>query len=282
MKPTDVKIFLSGALADGGAQSFTYLSLGGFRSSSEVPNKKSATPSATPIAGVTINFAGTANSNGTGTLTYTAAAKELQWTPPSGVIGLPVVFTANATKIIYANDVSMWVEVTVVFTSLPIANQTDSITILDNLLTLNNLFDDVKNTEAKVGIVKHRGIFIKNTHVEESIASAKMFIALQRPFTEGLVEFAFENPINRLNGSIQTIDRENISPTGLGTTVDGQSVWTRVTTKSIAVSIPGSKDLKKDEFVGLWFRRIIFKDAVLNTNSVFTVTFFGDVPSLEN
>lgn len=130
MKGPDVKIFLSKATVDGGVQTNPNLSLGGFRSSTELLNKKNAVkPAPATIAGVTINFASVANVDGNGTLTYTAATKELQWTPPGGTIGTAVAFTVNATKVIYGSDISMFVEVTVTFASLPVANQTDTIAI---------------------------------------------------------------------------------------------------------------------------------------------------------
>ena len=59
MIPPALKIYYSGALSDGGNQPFPNNSLGNYRSSTEMINKKDATAPST-ITGVTIDFASVA------------------------------------------------------------------------------------------------------------------------------------------------------------------------------------------------------------------------------
>lgn len=128
MKLPDIKFFKTGATSDGGTPGA--FDSGRYRSGTEMFNKKNAiAPAPASITGVVINYASVANIDGNGILTYTNATKELQWTPPGGTIGAPVAFSANATKILYGNDISNYIEVTVTYASLPAGNATDSIAI---------------------------------------------------------------------------------------------------------------------------------------------------------
>lgn len=275
MKLTDIKLYLSGAAShDATIPTDSNLSLGGFKTTNEIFNKKTATPSGSPIAGVTVNFASVANSNAAGTLTFTLSTNSLQWTPPGGSIGAAVAFTANGTKIIYGSDASMFIEVTVVYASLPGANDTDTITISENASTKNNIFDNVSSAEASSGDTEYRAIYVKNTHATEALQGAKVFIQANTPSTNDVWDFAVEDPSSRTNGSIQTIANENTAPTGL--------TWYQVSTKATAIAIAGAVDLSAGTFTAIWFRRTVSASASNYANNSCNIRIVGDTATLEN
>jgi hypothetical protein len=282
MNPLDIKLYGSGALSDGGFQPNPEAYLGGYRSSTEIPNKKAVTAPAT-ITGVTIDFASVANTNASGTLTYTLTDNKLQWTASGDSIGLALSFTADATKVLYSNDESMFIQVTVDFSALPVgAAGPDSITISEHIDTMNNIYDDVTNFEIVDGFIEHRGFFIKNTHALDTLYTPKIFISLNTAFANDFIEFGFEEPSSRNGGFIQTILDSNHMPTDIGTITSGNSIWSRVTTKPTAILFPGVQELAPNELMGLWYRRVVSAGAGKYANNIFNITVVGEIAILEN
>ncbi len=247
-----------------------------------MPNKKDATAPSN-ISGVTIDFASVANANAAGTLTYTVAGNTLQWTANGDTIGDAVGFTADATKIIYSSDKTKYIQVTVVFASMsgaPVGP--DSITVSENIGTMNNLFYDYASAQLVDGAIEHSGFFLKNTHVLETIHFPKLYISLNTAYAGDFIEFIFEEPSTRTGGFIQSIEDAGTMPIGLGTTNVSGNVWERVTTKPTAIGLPGVTKLPAGDHIGLWYRRILSAGSPRFANNIFNVTLFGDVPSIGN
>jgi hypothetical protein len=88
------------------------------------------TPSATSnVTGVT--FVGIAKTTlmGSATLRFESASKKLFWTAPGDTEGAGVTFTSSSTAVLYSNDTTYWIQVSVVYASLPAADATDTINI---------------------------------------------------------------------------------------------------------------------------------------------------------
>ncbi len=66
---------------------------------------------------------------GTGYLTYTAASKTLQWTPPGGVVGAAEPVTSDGKYQVFGADTTKYARVIVTVASLPVGNQNDAIPI---------------------------------------------------------------------------------------------------------------------------------------------------------
>ena len=90
-------LYLTGAGSDGGAQADPDLSLGGFRSSTEVRQLGAIVN--TPVAPLIIEAVLGANTSGTGTLTATGASN-VTWNPPGAAVGSAVAILAGEEKLI--------------------------------------------------------------------------------------------------------------------------------------------------------------------------------------
>ena len=88
------------------------------------------TPSApSNITGV--SFSGISQSTliGSGTLRFEAATKKLFWTSPGDAEGAGASFTSSSTETLYSNDPTYWISVTVIYSALPLGDETDTIAI---------------------------------------------------------------------------------------------------------------------------------------------------------
>ena len=146
-------------------------SLGGPLSSQRVLSQTATAP--TTITGVTIDDAA-GNAVGIGTLTYTysATAPTLAWTPPSSSIGTSVNVAASGVYALQGASNGGLLLVTVVAGSLPGSNQTNSITIANQVL---KIFDDVSKAESLAGDSEYRCLFIKNTHATDTMIDVRLW-----------------------------------------------------------------------------------------------------------
>ena len=91
----------------------------------------------TNITGVTIYRAATANGAGSGTLTYNYTANTITWTAPGGTVGEAIKLSKDGKFQAFDTDKTKYVRLIVETSSLPVSNQSDTITI--NTLSGANL-----------------------------------------------------------------------------------------------------------------------------------------------
>jgi hypothetical protein len=152
-----IRLYLTGAASDGGAQSSDNAALGNYRSSTEVQVLGNTITS--PIANVTINYVAGANGTGAGSLAATGV-DTLAWTPPGGTQGAAVTILNGETKILEGgSDSNKYIRVT--RTSATNLTGTATVTIAN---VFNNAvgFDNVSSAEAAAGDNEYRGICVKN------------------------------------------------------------------------------------------------------------------------
>lgn len=166
-----LRLFLSGATADAGAQADPNLSLGNFRSATEIPGMSFSIAAA--VAGVTVGYVSHGNGPGTGTLTAVDATS-LSWTPPGGTAGAAVTIANGETKLLEgAAAAGSFVRVS--RTSATALTGTATLTVAD---TFNNLigFDNVTSAEAGAGDTEYRCLFVRNVSATE-ISALKIWLA---------------------------------------------------------------------------------------------------------
>lgn len=162
-----LQMFLTGGATNTNAAK----SLGGPLSSQRVLSQTASAP--TTITGVTIEDAA-GNAVGTGTLTYTysATAPSLAWTPPGSSIGISVNVATSGKYALQGASNGGLLLVDVVAASLPGSNQTNSITIANQVL---KIFDDVSKAESQAGDTEYRCLFVKNTHASDTLVDVRLW-----------------------------------------------------------------------------------------------------------
>ncbi len=85
--------------------------------------------SASNITGLTVYHVSAANGVGSGTLTYDYGANTITWTAPGGTAGEAVKLSKDGKFQLFDIDKTKWARVIVVAASLPVSNQSDTITI---------------------------------------------------------------------------------------------------------------------------------------------------------
>ena len=153
-----LRMYHTGAAADGNAQTDPNLSLGNFRSSTRMTATVVAVTS--PIANVTVDFVSAENGTGAGSLTATGV-NDLKWTPPGGTQGVAVTIANGETKILEAGGSEPQKYIQVTRTSATALTGTATVTITN---PLNNVagFDDLSSAEASAGDTEYRCLAIKN------------------------------------------------------------------------------------------------------------------------
>src|SRR4051812_37429689 len=100
-----LRLYLTGAASNGGAQTDHNAAFGNYRSATEVAVLGATVTS--PISNITINYVAGANSTGTGSLTATGS-DTLAWTPPGGTQGSAVTILNGETKIVEGGDTNRY------------------------------------------------------------------------------------------------------------------------------------------------------------------------------
>ena len=157
-----LRLFLTGAASDGGAQADPDLSLGNYRSSTEVVMLSHTV--ATPISNVTIDYISGANGPGIGSI-IAVSVDTLAYSGPGGSQGAAVTILNGETKILEdGTSANSYVRVT--RTSAAILAGTATLTIVENL---NNVigFDNISSAEALAGDDEYRFFCIKNSSATE-------------------------------------------------------------------------------------------------------------------
>lgn len=151
-----VRMYLTGAASDGGAQADPDASLGNYRSSTEVVFLSHTITS--PISNITVDFIGGANGEGNGSLAATGV-DTLTWTPPGGTAGAAVTILNGETKILEGGGApGKFIRVT--RTSATDLSGTATVATAHSF---NNLvgMDNVSSGEAAAGDDEYRGFMFK-------------------------------------------------------------------------------------------------------------------------
>lgn len=200
---SDVKRYLSG----GGSNTSPAASLGGAISSSRILNQ-TVTRASSLITGVTIDDA-FGNPLGTGTLSFSAATKTITWTPPTASIGTAVDISVSGSYSIQGASNGGAVAITVVASSLPSSNVSDSVIITARA---NALWDDVTKQQSNDGRVEYRCEYLKNTHATDSMVDFNVWIAAN---AVGQDSVAIGLDPAGIAGTAVTIANETTAPVGV-------------------------------------------------------------------
>jgi len=165
-----LRLYLTGASADGGAQADPDLSLGKNRSGTLATQLGIQVTD--PIAGITILYAAGANGVGDGILTATGTS-ELKWEAPDGTQGAGVAIANGETKIIEdGGDPSKYVRVQ--RTSAGDLTGTATVTLADQFNNAAGM-DNVASAEASAGDNEYRCHAFKNESTSQ-VTAVKVWI----------------------------------------------------------------------------------------------------------
>lgn len=166
-----IRVFLTGADTDGGAQAAPNSSLGKNRSSTLA--KFLGDTITDPISNITVDFCSGANGAGNGALTATGN-DELKWTPPGGTQGAGVTILNGETKILEAGNSEPEKYIRVSRTSTANLTGTATVALADEF---NNIigFDNVTSAEAAAGDTEYRCLCFKNEASSE-VKSVKAWV----------------------------------------------------------------------------------------------------------
>jgi hypothetical protein len=159
-KADALRLYISGAGSDGGAQTDHDAALGNYRSSTELGSLGITVTS--PISDVDVDYASGHNGTGAGTLTA-SGSDELTWTPPGGSAGAGVTISNGETKILEGGGASSKT-LRVSRTSATALTGAATVTLAD---VANNAvgFDNILSADATAGDDEYRAIFLKNGSV---------------------------------------------------------------------------------------------------------------------
>jgi hypothetical protein len=160
--------YLELRLSGGASNTDPDASLGGIKSSERIYSKSGTGIS--NITGVVVDDA-PGSADGAGTLTFTASGQTLTWAPNGGTAGAA---TAVGTSGRYAIPGSIgYLFVTVTAESLPVGNQSDTITVAQ---LANELFDDIGKAESYDGDIEYRAFYVHNGHATDPFVGIKVYI----------------------------------------------------------------------------------------------------------
>lgn len=216
------------------------LSLGGVKST-EVIASQSAT--GITMTGITARFAG-GNPEGIGTLTFVSATKMASWTVAGGTPGPAVNIGADGSYALFGNsDVGLLV-IDVVNASLPVADDTDPVTIAN---VFNELIDNVAQLDSFNGDTEYRCFYIHNRHPTDPFLAVVLFIGSQpNPGAVSIGKDAAGVGNGTTTGVATTIANENTAPAGV--------VFTAPITEGTGISVGG---LLAGQSHAIWFKRVV-------------------------
>jgi hypothetical protein len=165
-----LRLYLTGAASDGGAQADPNASLGNYRSSTLEAFFSHVVTN--PISNITIDFISGAHTEGDGTI-EAITPDSLAWTPPGGTQGTAVAIANGETKILEGNGApAQYVRVT--RTSVAALSGTETVTLS---LKFNNVigFDNVSIASAAAGDAEYRALMLKNESVSQ-VDSVKVYL----------------------------------------------------------------------------------------------------------
>jgi len=168
--PDSLRFYTSGAGSDGAAQTNEALSIGSFRSGTEIVSL--AASIASPIANVTVDYLGGKNGTGTGTLTATGA-DTLDWAAPGGSAGDDVTILNGQTKVLRdGGDTDKYIRVTRTSATALTGAATLTITrVANNVVAMRNVYSG----EASAGATIYRLLAFKN-HSVSVVGQVKAYV----------------------------------------------------------------------------------------------------------
>ena len=223
-------------LSGGASNSDVSLSVGGVMSSTIVLSQ-SATLTA-EIPGVVVTDAA-GNTDGTGTLTYTALGKTLKWTEPGTAIpGTAVSIGSNGVYVIRGNGLTAgYVVVTVTSSQLSsVTSYAPSVTVA----TQNELMlPAVDKDTAYAGATEYYCYYLHNTHGSESILGVQLRLATDTPGVDTLSVGRLTN--KNANGTL-----DGVADTG--------ATWMTYQLAGVDLTLG---DLLFGDRWGFWVKRVI-------------------------
>ena len=151
------------------------LILGGkWRSGEEVPGMSGTAPQ--NVTGVTATYIGYENGVGNGTLAYNATTEEMTWTAPSGTVGpaVDVSPTGTNTYVLFDDDDSKWIEVSVEQSALPGAG-TPSDTMA--LVVPSGVFiPDFEGEETLSGKTRYHLLVPRNINTTDKLYDVRTYV----------------------------------------------------------------------------------------------------------
>lgn len=133
--------------------------------------------------------------------------------------------------------------------------------------TLNNLWQDVDNTESSSGSTKYRCIYVRNENVANTLSNTKIWISSLTPSSDDEVDIALGSAA--INSTEQTIANETTAPTG-GVT------FSRPISKATGLTIG---NLTPNSFKSVWIKRSLNPNAAQITNNFYIIAAEGDAPA---
>lgn len=165
-----LRLYLTGASSDGGAQTDPDASLGNYRSSTLCTFLAQSITN--PITNVTVDFVAGGNGTGAGSLTA-VTVDSLAWTPPGGSQGAAVSIANGETKILEGSgDTGAFIRVS--RTSADDLSGTATVTLSDEYNDVVG-FDNVSSSEASSGDVEYRALMFKNDASSE-VKNLKVYL----------------------------------------------------------------------------------------------------------
>lgn len=127
---------------------------------------------------------------------------------------------------------------------------------------LNNLFDDVNETEASTGDTEYRCFYVQNTHGTDSLLNAAIYIASNTPSADTAITIGLD-PAG-VSGTATTIANEGAAPAGV--------TFSTAANAGAALAIG---TLAAGAYQAIWVRRVVDADAVAAASDQFTLRVTG-------
>jgi hypothetical protein len=133
---------------------------------------------------------------------------------------------------------------------------------------LNNVWSDIDATQAGAGSVKYRCIYVRNTNLEDTWTSPKIWLSSLTTSSDDEVDIGLGS--SAVNGTEQSVANEDSAPTG-GVT------FSRPVSKATGLTLGST--LTAGQHKALWIRRTVLSGAGQITNNFYILTSEGDSPA---
>jgi hypothetical protein len=134
-------------------------------------------------------------------------------------------------------------------------------------VTLNNLFDDISDTEAASGVVDYRCFYILNGNATDTLTTAKVYISTNTPSSDTTIAIGLD-PAGVGDGAA----------TGVATTIadeDSAPAGVTFSTPSNSGAALAIGDLANGEAQAVWVRRTVSADAAAAASDPVTLRLIG-------
>lgn len=131
--------------------------------------------------------------------------------------------------------------------------------------SLNNLWDDVNLTEATNGDTEYRCVYFRNEDPDaDGLTNVKLWFYSNTPSPTTNVRMGLD--IAGLNGTATTIGDESTAPSNV--------VFSDIyTSKVLGLILP---DMYENDYIAIWFERIIDSATASSTSDPVTIRIEGD------